>query len=66
MISRNFANIRVNDIYLQYNMTLVLGYNVDYINSVQFSNHTGYPFIKGDALDGKQLDELTEGLKVCM
>ncbi|KAM0933030.1 putative pyridoxal kinase [Dioscorea sansibarensis] len=33
----------------------LLGYDVDPINSVQFSNHTGYPSFKGQVLDGKQL-----------
>jgi pyridoxine kinase len=38
---------------------------VDAINSVQFSNHTGYPQgVRGDRLDGVQLSALVEGLEV--
>ncbi|CAK9150642.1 unnamed protein product [Ilex paraguariensis] len=41
----------------------LLGYDVDPINSVQFSNHTGYPTFKGQILNGQQLWELVEGLE---
>lgn len=42
----------------------LLGFNVDPINSVQFSNHTGYANgFKGDILSGEQLDALMEGLE---
>ncbi|KAJ8761323.1 hypothetical protein K2173_001379 [Erythroxylum novogranatense] len=41
----------------------LLGYDVDPINSVQFSNHTGYPTFKGQVLNGKQLWDLIEGLE---
>ncbi|XP_044505394.1 pyridoxal kinase isoform X2 [Mangifera indica] len=41
----------------------LLGYDVDPINSVQFSNHTGYPTFKGQVLNGQQLWELLEGLE---
>lgn len=40
----------------------VLGFEVDYINSVQFSNHTGYAHFKGQILDSEQLGQLMEGL----
>ncbi|KAI3462594.1 hypothetical protein Pfo_019257 [Paulownia fortunei] len=50
----------------------LLGYDVDPINSVQFSNHTGklllslysyrYPTFKGQVLNGDQLWNLVEGL----
>ncbi|PKA54125.1 Pyridoxal kinase [Apostasia shenzhenica] len=40
----------------------LLGYDVDPINSVQFSNHTGYPTFRGQVLDGKELWDLIEGL----
>ncbi|XP_020251818.1 pyridoxal kinase [Asparagus officinalis] len=40
----------------------LLGYDVDPINSVQFSNHTGYPSFKGQVLNGQQLWDLVEGL----
>lgn len=33
----------------------LLGLDVDPINSVQFSNHTGYDVCKGDVLQGEQL-----------
>ncbi|XP_076958045.1 pyridoxal kinase-like [Bidens hawaiensis] len=41
----------------------LLGYDVDPIMSVQFSNHTGEPTFKGQVLNGKQLWELIEGLE---
>nr|XP_019704414.1 pyridoxal kinase isoform X2 [Elaeis guineensis] len=40
----------------------LLGYDVDPINSVQFSNHTGYPTFRGQVLNGQQLWDLIEGL----
>ena len=33
----------------------LFGFDVSYINSVQFSNHTGYPTWKGQVLDGMSL-----------
>ncbi|XP_063901238.1 pyridoxal kinase-like [Zophobas morio] len=41
----------------------LLGYEVDAINSVQFSNHTGYNYYSGSTLDGKQCKDLFTGLK---
>ncbi|XP_047328062.1 pyridoxal kinase-like [Impatiens glandulifera] len=41
----------------------LLGFDVDPINSVQFSNHTGYPTFKGQVLNGQELWELLEGLE---
>ncbi|CAN8018260.1 unnamed protein product [Ixodes persulcatus] len=41
-----------------------LGFEVDFINSVQFSNHTGYPVYKGQVLNAEELVELYEGLKL--
>ncbi|XP_058748100.1 pyridoxal kinase [Vicia villosa] len=41
----------------------LLGFDVDPIHSVQFSNHTGYPSFKGQVLNGQQLWELIEGLE---
>merc|ERR1719162_1156783 len=42
----------------------LLGFDVDVINSVQFSNHTGYPFgYEGEMLDGAQLKRLVEGME---
>ena len=32
------------------------------MNSVQFSNHTGYPTFTGEVLDGAQLEALAKGL----
>lgn len=40
----------------------LLGFEVDAINSVQFSNHTGYKKVKGQILTEKDLAELLEGL----
>eukprot|EP01137_Pigoraptor_chileana_P015616 Opistho-2@71781 len=41
----------------------LLGYDVDAINSVQFSNHTGYGAWTGQRLDGTQLWDLVDGLQ---
>ncbi|XP_026276605.1 pyridoxal kinase [Frankliniella occidentalis] len=40
----------------------VLGFDVDAVNSVQFSNHTGYGYWKGHVLAEQELVELAEGL----
>lgn len=40
----------------------MLGFEVDYINTVQFSTHTAYKHIKGQSLKNEELDELIEGL----
>lgn len=41
----------------------VLGFDVDFINSVQFSNHTGYPNkLKGTVLSGSEVLALSTGL----
>ncbi|XP_078486048.1 pyridoxal kinase-like [Ciona intestinalis] len=42
----------------------LLGFEVDCINSVQFSNHTGYPHWKGQVLKCDELEELYETLKL--
>ncbi|XP_028623781.1 pyridoxal kinase isoform X1 [Grammomys surdaster] len=42
----------------------VLGFEVDAVNSVQFSNHTGYAHWKGQVLKSQELHELYEGLKL--
>ncbi|KAI0215458.1 Pyridoxal kinase [Lamellibrachia satsuma] len=44
-------------------INVLLGFEVDAINSVQFSNHTGYACFKGQVLEATQLGELYEGLK---
>eukprot|EP00546_Thalassionema_frauenfeldii_P011969 CAMPEP_0178913140 /NCGR_PEP_ID=MMETSP0786-20121207/10673_1 /TAXON_ID=186022 /ORGANISM="Thalassionema frauenfeldii, Strain CCMP 1798" /LENGTH=321 /DNA_ID=CAMNT_0020585841 /DNA_START=134 /DNA_END=1096 /DNA_ORIENTATION=- len=42
----------------------LLGYDVDIINSVQFSNHTGYSQgFTGDVLNGTQLTSLVDGME---
>ncbi|ORY39969.1 pyridoxal kinase [Rhizoclosmatium globosum] len=40
----------------------LLGFNVDPLNTVQFSNHTGYGVFTGDRLDGNQVLSLFDGL----
>nr|CRZ23881.1 Bm4525 [Brugia malayi] len=40
------------------------GYEVDPINSVQFSNHSAYKLMRGQILDGLQLSDIYEGLKL--
>jgi pyridoxine kinase len=41
----------------------LFGFDVDAINSVQFSNNTSYPTWKGTVMTGEQLLDLVEGLK---
>lgn len=41
----------------------VLGFDVDAINSVHFSNHTGYKHVKGQVLSDVELREVFTGLK---
>ena len=41
----------------------LLGFDVDPVNSVQFSNHTGYPSWAGEVMSGEQLWRLVEGLE---
>ncbi|XP_056638625.1 uncharacterized protein LOC130446402 [Diorhabda sublineata] len=40
----------------------LLGIEVDFINSVQFSNHTGYKMFKGQILTENDLSDLIDGL----
>ena len=40
-----------------------LGFDVDAINSVQFSNHSGYPYVTGQQLSGAELEDLVDGLE---
>lgn len=40
-----------------------LGFDVDAINSVQFSNHTGYKVVKGQKLSGEDLEAIASGLE---
>lgn len=40
----------------------LLGFDVDPVYSVQLSNHTGYPLIKGHVFDGAHLHDLLAGL----
>lgn len=39
-----------------------LGWNVDNINTVNFSNHTGYGFVKGSAITAAEMTALFRGL----
>ncbi|XP_050309284.1 pyridoxal kinase [Anthonomus grandis grandis] len=41
----------------------ILGFDVDFVNSVQFSNHTGYSSVKGHVITENELEELFIGLK---
>ncbi|XP_063383934.1 pyridoxal kinase [Cydia fagiglandana] len=40
----------------------VLGFEVDSINTVQFSTHTAYKHIKGNVLKNEEMEELIDGL----
>ncbi|XP_059506055.1 pyridoxal (pyridoxine, vitamin B6) kinase a isoform X1 [Stegostoma tigrinum] len=42
----------------------VLGFEVDLVNSVQFSNHTGYDYWKGQTMTAEELQTLYEGLQL--
>ncbi len=43
----------------------LLGFDVDFINSVNFSNHTGYENgLTGDVMNGDQLQKILQGLKL--
>ncbi|XP_046848869.1 LOW QUALITY PROTEIN: pyridoxal kinase-like [Xenia sp. Carnegie-2017] len=42
----------------------VNGFEVDAVNSVQFSNHTGYGHWKGQVLNSNELKELYDGLRL--
>jgi pyridoxine kinase len=50
--------------YFTFSSPQTLGFEVDNINSVQFSNHTGYKNIKGQVLNETELEQLFEGLKL--
>jgi pyridoxine kinase len=42
----------------------LLGFDVDFVNSVHFSNHTGYENgLKGDVMNGEQLKRILKGLE---
>lgn len=40
----------------------MLGYDVDVINTVQFSNHTGYGYTNGHKTSPEQLEAVFQGL----
>ncbi|GAB6030667.1 hypothetical protein CHUAL_007523 [Chamberlinius hualienensis] len=42
----------------------LLGFEVDNLNSVQLSNHTGYKYFKGQVLNSNELNDLIDGLKL--
>lgn len=58
--SRRLRNSQFGLLFL---ILQVLGFDVDAINSVHFSNHTGYEYVKGQVLSDKELHEVFEGLK---
>lgn len=41
----------------------LLDFEVDFINSVQFSNHTQYKIFKGQRLNSNELSDLFDGLR---
>jgi len=41
----------------------LLGLEVEAVNSVQFSNHTGYGSVKGQVMDAQQLEAIIAGLE---
>ena len=44
---------------MTYCIAQVHGFDVDAVNSVQFSNHTGYKCFKGQVLNDSELGELS-------
>lgn len=40
----------------------VLGFEVDSINTVQFSTHTAYKHVKGTVLKNEEMEDLIQGL----
>lgn len=60
---RFYTNYRLCKIFIEKISLKLLGFEVDTINSVQFSNHTGYKHIKGQVLKDQDLSELIDGLK---
>ncbi|TPX34303.1 pyridoxal kinase [Synchytrium microbalum] len=40
----------------------LLGFDVDAVNTVQFCNHTGYPTVAGERLEGESLRKIADGL----
>lgn len=56
-VSHGYVGNKVSVFALQ-----VWGYEVDPINSVNLSNHTGYPVFRGDVLTGEQLWTIFDGL----
>ena len=58
---RTFGKIMLSRLLV---LLQVLGYETDAVNSVQFSNHTGYSGgFKGTRMDDVQLGEILEGLE---
>ena len=41
----------------------LLGFEVDVLNTVQFSNHTGYPSVKGSKLTGGEFVEIVDTMR---
>lgn len=56
-VSHGYVGGKAATFPLQY-----LGWDVDNINSVNFSNHTGYGFVKGSALAADDMTALFKGL----
>ncbi|KAK1344287.1 hypothetical protein QTO34_014852 [Cnephaeus nilssonii] len=56
------SNLSLQD--LKFCKLYVLGFEIDAVNSVQFSNHTGYAHWKGQVLNADELHEVYEGLKL--
>jgi len=42
----------------------LLGFDVDPLNTVHFSNHTGYEYVRGQKLDADQMSTIVEGLRL--
>lgn len=42
----------------------MLGFEVDFINTVQYSTHTAYKYIKGNVLQNEEMVQLVEGLMI--
>ena len=56
-VAHGYVGGRAATFPLQY-----LGWNVDNINTVNFSNHTGYGHFEGSAISGSELTSIIKGL----
>lgn len=59
-------HVFTNVLYLKIELVQLLGFDVDPLNSVQFSNHTGYKSFKGPVSDEKELGKIIKCCKIIL